>query len=75
MCNIIINMSDKQAQPINNNVVACNDTSFSGYVSDYKKAISDWKTKTDNYWSARESGGVFLCVEPPPKPKFEDFIS
>ena len=77
-----INMSDnKQPQQFarNNNVpVAYNDTSFSGNVANYKNAVADWQTRTNQYWnaknSARENGGAFLCVEPPKKPKFEDFI-
>ena len=48
------------------------------HIIDYKKAVSDWKLKTNNYWNARNSahknGNAFICVEPPSKPKFEDFI-
>jgi len=66
-------------QPINNNVpVAYTDSSFSVNIANYKNAVSDWQTRTNQYWkarnSARENGGAFLCVEPPSKPKFGDFI-
>jgi len=47
-------------------------------ITKYKKAVDNWKIKTNNYWKARNhassTGGAFLCVEPPSKPKLENFI-
>ena len=67
-------------QPIRNHVgspLPSNDD-ISRCVADYKRAVSNWETKTNNYWKARnsanENGNAFICVEPPSKPKLEDFI-
>ena len=51
----------------------------SSLVSNYRNAHADWQTKynshINSYRNAQETGGAFLCVEPPKKPKLEDFIN
>lgn len=48
-------------------------------VANYKKAYADWQVKYDSHMKAKresqETGEAFVCVEPPTKPKFEDFIA
>jgi len=50
------------------------DTAF----ANYKKAHADWQVKYNSHMNAKreaeETDGAFVCVEPPAKPKFEDFI-
>ena len=64
-------------QPIKNNDNSITK-SITESMTDYKKAVDNWKIKTDNYWKARnhasDTGGAFICAEPPSKPKLEDFI-
>ena len=56
-----------------------NDLTLDSSISNYCNARADWQTKynshINSYRKAQETGGAFLCVEPPKKPKFEDFIN
>ncbi len=50
----------------------------SGGNPGYDNALRDWKKKNDDYWKARnnahDSGGVFMCVEPPPRPDYANYV-
>lgn len=45
---------------------------------EYDNALRKWKKETENYWkarnNARDTGGVFMCVEPPSRPDYADHV-
>ena len=48
-------------------------------VTDYKNAYAEWQVKYNNYITAKqraqEKHHAFICVEPPEKPKLEDYLN
>ena len=43
-------------------------------VQQWKIAIVKWEEDIKQYYEADALGGAFICVEPPPKPKLEDYV-
>lgn len=74
----IDDMGDKMIESVtwSSKPIPCN--SSGGGNLEYDNALRKWKNDTEEYWKARNhaknTGGVFLAVEPPPRPDYADYV-
>lgn len=42
-------------------------------IINYKNAVFDWQKQLNNH-NESQKGEIFTCVQPPEKPKLEDYV-